>query len=190
VATLALGAHAAPIHSKAERRACPYYQHATCLLDIAEKACEPDEEPLSLLDWGARESVWLCCCPLPYQPCKPEEMSRDCKSAVKEHLSASISTEMLRGLQLARGAMLAKGGEACHKGLAKQEPLSSCGTGRSLDRLDLFCEMLTWQLEELGDGNEQEFERNGCPYVESDRGDDSKTEARKGGSLESPPQEL
>jgi len=36
---------------------------------------------------------------------------------------------------------------------------------RSLARQDLFCEMLTWQWEELGDGDQSEFAGNGCPMI-------------------------
>mmetsp|Transcript_96337 Transcript_96337/g.300114 ORF Transcript_96337/g.300114 Transcript_96337/m.300114 type:complete len:88 (+) Transcript_96337:2-265(+) len=61
------------------------------------------------------------------------------------------------------------GGEAC-AALAASEPLSACGSAaappveRSVARADLFCEMLTWQREELGDGNAEEFKNNGCPW--------------------------
>merc|ERR1712113_777320 len=91
-----------------ERKACPYYQHMSCLLDISEKACEPDEEPLPLLDWSAVESVWLCCCPEPYKPCKKSEMNEVCLEAVGEHLSKDAINDkpaMVFGLQKARGQM-------------------------------------------------------------------------------------
>merc|ERR1712031_106878 len=46
---------------------------------------------------------------------------------------------------------------------------------------ELMCEMLTWQWEELGDGNEPEFDQYKCPMVkknEAKNGND-----RKGHSL-------
>merc|ERR1719422_727810 len=90
---------------------------------------------------------------------------------------------MLEALQRARGSMLEDGGEAC-KALAPQEPISVCGSAgeprkdRSWDRQDLFCEMVTWQWEELGDGNPAEFKANGCTFNKKAKG--KKGDARKG----------
>eukprot|EP00927_Polykrikos_kofoidii_P011467 TRINITY_DN14877_c0_g1_i1.p1 TRINITY_DN14877_c0_g1~~TRINITY_DN14877_c0_g1_i1.p1 ORF type:complete len:205 (-),score=34.55 TRINITY_DN14877_c0_g1_i1:76-690(-) len=177
------------------RKACPHYQQMQCLLDISEKACEPDEEPLPLLDWNERESVWLCCCPLPYKPCKADQMDQVCLKSVNEHLAASkvkTSSELLAGLQKARGAMRAHGGEQC-AALAPEEPLSICGfaasppQSRSLERQDLFCEMVTWQWEELGDGNPVEFKNNGCKFEKAAKGNGNE---RKGQQLDGAKVEL
>merc|ERR1712232_1399045 len=96
------------IASKSDRHACPYYQHMQCLLDISEKACEPDEEPLPLLEWTGQESVWLCSCPLPYKACSKSAMNPVCLAAVGEHLSKAkvkSRSDMVAGLQEARGQM-------------------------------------------------------------------------------------
>merc|ERR1712232_1543348 len=133
----------AAIESKEARTACPYYQNMQCLLDISEKACEPDESPIELLQWNAQESIWLCCCPLPYKACKKEEMDTKCIEVVKEHLPSTITerAQMVIGLQKARGLMRKAGGDKC-TALAPEEPLSVCGfeaaikKQRSLDRED------------------------------------------------------
>jgi hypothetical protein len=51
---------------------------------------------------------------------------------------------------------------------------------RSIERADIFCETVTWQWEELGDGNEEELKRNKCPIPKRPRGDGN---ARKGQQL-------
>mmetsp|Transcript_6219 Transcript_6219/g.9638 ORF Transcript_6219/g.9638 Transcript_6219/m.9638 type:complete len:169 (-) Transcript_6219:65-571(-) len=164
-----------------------------CMLDIAEKACEPDEEPLPLLRWEEPESVWLCCCPEPYKACKRHEMDTTCLQSVTRHLSKDkITTRSLfvQGLQMARGRMRKVGGEKCSS-LASPKPLSVCGSegapkkSRSLDREDLFCEMVTWQWEELGDGNPEEFGRNGCVFDEAAQAG-AGASSRKGGKLAEP----
>eukprot|EP00416_Gambierdiscus_australes_P028006 CAMPEP_0171065732 /NCGR_PEP_ID=MMETSP0766_2-20121228/7016_1 /TAXON_ID=439317 /ORGANISM="Gambierdiscus australes, Strain CAWD 149" /LENGTH=204 /DNA_ID=CAMNT_0011521855 /DNA_START=41 /DNA_END=655 /DNA_ORIENTATION=+ len=163
---------AATIASRADRLACPHYQHMQCMLDISEKACEPDEEALPLLDWETTESVWLCCCPKPYTACVKGQMNKACLNSVTTYLGKDKITSRARlveGLQRARGSLREAGGEQCSK-LAPQEPLSVCGfeavpkKRRSLDREDLFCEMLTWQWEELGDGDKAEFSQNHCAF--------------------------
>merc|ERR550537_1742958 len=47
------------------------------------------------------------------------------------------------------------------------------------NRTDLFCEMMLWQSEQLGDGDKKEYERNGCPW----NGVGKDQTARKGKSL-------
>merc|ERR1719150_2653702 len=90
---------------------------------------------------------------------------------------------MVDGLQMARGEMRRAGGDAC-AALAPEAPRSLCGhegqppQDRSLLREDLFCEMLTWQLEELGDGDPAEFERNFCPFDAAAAAEDG--DSRKG----------
>jgi len=186
------------IADKASRMACPHYQQMQCLLDISEKACEPDEEPLPLLDYEAVEGVWLCCCPEPYKPCAKEEMNEVCMGAVGHHLSkdkVKSRSDMVVALQKARGDMLRAGEEAC-LALAAEEPLSVCGfegsppQKRSLLRRDLFCEMVTWQWEELGDGNAKEFKANGCTFDKGARAPSSKSSTRKGGALKEAKEEL
>jgi len=179
-----------------ERRACPHYQQAGCMLDVLEKACEPDEGPAAAhLEMHREESIYMCCCPAPYRRCAAEERSPSCDRAVKEFIHPlgalrDVTPQKLgEALQRARGRVLADGGGACEV-LAPQEPLSRCGheasppVKRSLEREDLFCEMLTWQFEELGDGNPDEFKRNNCPYVRSRKAKAGKgKDARKGQRL-------
>ena len=48
-----------------------------------------------------------------------------------------------------------------------EEPHATCGgssTGAAFNRPDLFCEMMLWQSENLGDGDEAEYKKNGCPW--------------------------
>jgi len=185
------------VADRASRKKCPYYQQMQCLLDVSEKACEPDEEPLSLLDWGAQESIWLCCCPKPYKACAQDTMDATCMDAVGKHLTkdtVQTRSDMVAGLQKARGVMHEAAGDKC-SALAPAEPISVCGNegspkkSRTLDRQDLFCEMVTWQWEELGDGNPAEFEKNGCVFEKSAQA--KKANSRKGGKLSgSRPQKL
>merc|ERR1712129_589011 len=121
--------------------------------------------------------------------CPRNKMSEVCLKALGEHLSKDkipTQDDMMVGLQKARGAMQLAGGDEC-KALAPEEPLSVCGSqetpekSRSWGRQDLFCEMVTWQWEELGDGNGEEFEANGCVFDESSKG--TRGDSRKGGTL-------
>mmetsp|Transcript_47613 Transcript_47613/g.101919 ORF Transcript_47613/g.101919 Transcript_47613/m.101919 type:complete len:220 (-) Transcript_47613:48-707(-) len=191
------GAKAAIIADQEARKACPHYQQMQCMLDISEKACEPDEDPLPLVQWHAQESVWLCCCPLPYKPCHVSAMDKTCMSSVQKHLATTATSRplLVEGLQRVRGELRTAGGAACDS-LAKEQPLSVCGheakppQKRSLAREDLFCEMLTWQLEELGDGDPGEFKRNGCTYSAKHKASQAKGSKRKGGRLKEPKPEL
>ena len=67
-------------------------------------------------------------------------------------------------MQQARGA-LREADPKCVV-LAPMEPLAKCGstTGVAYNRVDINCEMLLWQSEELGDGDEGEYKKNGCPW--------------------------
>merc|ERR1711972_206431 len=114
-----------------------------------------------------------------------------CLAAVQEHLSKDkIKTraDMVVGLQRARGDLLRADKEKCSS-LAPMNPLSVCRfeadpkKTRSLDRQDLFCEMVTWQWEELGDGNAAEFEKNGCHMDPKAKAKNANK--RKGGKLSS-----
>lgn len=185
----------AKIASQISRRKCPTYQNMGCLLDIAEKICEPDEDPMALKQWGNEESVWLCCCPEPYKPCFEDEMDKVCLKGLQEHVTkANDKAALIAAVQKVRGALRETGGEECNV-LAAEEPSSVCGfqakpkLQRALAREDLFCEMLTWQLEELGDGNAAEFKKNNCPYKKKDRAG-KKSDQRKGGKLDGSRPEL
>jgi hypothetical protein len=91
-------------------------------------------------------------------------------------------------VQRVRGALVAVDAD-CAAFTAPEEPVSPCGTGgatetgRSLARPDLFCEAISWQWEELSDGDRKEFAVNGCPMVSADRADPAQGDARKGNAL-------
>uniref|UniRef100_A0A7S4UPT4 Uncharacterized protein n=1 Tax=Alexandrium monilatum TaxID=311494 RepID=A0A7S4UPT4_9DINO len=159
-----------------ERQACPTYQQMTCFLDVLEKACAGDEAPpFELIQKNSVESAWLCCCPLPYKQCEQGERDASCDAAFAKYLEplgeSDGAVAIRNGLQQVRGALREAGGEPC-KAMAPADPLTTCGSEaappmeRSVVREDLFCEMLTWQREELGDGNFEEFKANGCPWPE------------------------
>eukprot|EP00746_Dinoflagellata_sp_MGD_P136744 gnl/MRDRNA2_/MRDRNA2_70628_c0_seq1.p1 gnl/MRDRNA2_/MRDRNA2_70628_c0~~gnl/MRDRNA2_/MRDRNA2_70628_c0_seq1.p1 ORF type:complete len:220 (+),score=40.34 gnl/MRDRNA2_/MRDRNA2_70628_c0_seq1:76-735(+) len=185
------------IGTKDQRNKCPRWQQMGCLLDTAEKACEAGEGDVgegdvkTLVSKLERESIWMCCCPYPYMPCTKAERDAECDAMMVEHIHPHIASpgspkQFLESLQKVRGGLRALGGADCEV-MAPLEPLSYCGyesqpqQQRSLGRADLFCEMLTWQWEELGDGDAGEFERNGCPMVKADRARNGNS--RKGGSL-------
>jgi len=183
----ACGTFALALAPMQERRACPHWQHMACLLDTAEKQCSSDGSGLEVLSWTQAESVWMCCCPLPYQSCDWSGLVQPCYAAVVEHLGpltggGSTQSELLVALQRARADLRRTGGEPCQV-LAEELPHSRCGfeaspqVDRPLERSDLMCEMLAWQMEELGDGDSTEFKRIDCPYTEDSRARDG--EARK-----------
>eukprot|EP00747_Dinoflagellata_sp_TGD_P187244 gnl/TRDRNA2_/TRDRNA2_44798_c0_seq1.p1 gnl/TRDRNA2_/TRDRNA2_44798_c0~~gnl/TRDRNA2_/TRDRNA2_44798_c0_seq1.p1 ORF type:complete len:209 (-),score=24.49 gnl/TRDRNA2_/TRDRNA2_44798_c0_seq1:70-696(-) len=172
------------IASKAKRRACSTWQHQGCLLDAMEKLCEEDIIGASTGPFkpDGLESVYMCCCPEPYLPCNRSTISQVCLTSLNASLSNLFSSDSkvtpnqaMHALQQVRADLLVAGGtHECEAVFAKPEPMTGgCGDDpthrRSLDRADLFCEMLTWQLEELGDGDRFEFEGNGCPFVDADR---------------------
>lgn len=157
------------IHSPTERHACPHYQQIGCLSDTLEKACLSDEE-LSFTMKTEVESVWMCCCPRPYQACSREERSKTCDDAMFKHMAAVEGSEnrvqIQKAIQATRGDLV-QSSEQCTRAFAPAKPISVCGSdmglARSIGRVDLFCETVTWQWEELGDGNPDEFRANKCP---------------------------
>jgi len=181
------------IASMQERRQCPLWQNMGCFLDAIEKACEPDEgSPSNLIKKHTVESAWMCCCPNPYKPCAKSKRVRSCDKAMNMHVVEHMERDdikpqtLITALQKVRGDLREAGGSSC-KVLAPMEPISTCGYAhkpkvkRSIGRANLFCEMLSWQMEELSDGNEQEFTTNSCPYTEEHRA--AEGDARKGGRL-------
>merc|ERR1712159_282086 len=116
----------------------------------------------------------MCCCPSPYAPCKRSERDQRCDQAMHKHLAGSITKEnAVEKLQLVRSELW-RADPRCQQFFANPEPISKCGyetyEERSVDRADLFCETVTWQWEQLGDGNEAELERNDCPIPAVPRG--------------------
>ena len=162
--------------SKAQRESCPYWSQMGCFLDAFEKICgsaeamEQDADA-ELLDPYAEESLYMCCCPKPYMPCTQQERSVGCDAAFGQHiapLGPKPKRRLLRdALQRVRGSMR-DSEPACREFTAPADPLSVCGAEempaveRSVGRADIFCEAVTWQWEQLGDGNPAEFAENGC----------------------------
>lgn len=182
------------IASQQERRSCKFYQQMGCLLDGLEKMCSPDDgEPSQMLDPYAEESLWMCCCPTPYKKCSKPERLQTCDLAFTEFIKPLVGQDATKDIvRLAvlrvRGKLREAGSLNCTKFLAPEEPLMPfCGfdntpkVERSIAREDLFCEMLSWQWEELGDGDSQEFRANNCPYVKKMKGKNG--DARKGQQL-------
>jgi len=160
---------------KVARNNCPVWQHMSCVLDVLEKTCYKDEgSPRKLITHKHPENVWLCCCPFPYKSCGAGERNAVCDKALKDYitpLGKRPSTKAIQtALQDARGAMRSASGSACSSSTVPAKPYSGCGrkadppVERALARQELFCEIITWQQEELGDGFQEEFEANGCPW--------------------------
>jgi len=157
------------IASQSDRRKCRYWQQSGCILDELEKTCEGDSTTEQLLI--GRENVFLCCCPRPYKACKRSEADEVCLKLMGKYLTEFkgdnpiTESEMLKSLQNVRQHLLAED-RNCQKHLAAARPFAECHRNPSpFTRHDLICEMLTWQWEELGDGNQDEFRRIKCPFI-------------------------
>eukprot|EP00434_Breviolum_minutum_P024870 symbB.v1.2.021965.t1/scaffold1899.1/size238565/1 len=158
-----------------DRRSCPYYQTSGCILDQLEKVCEG--EGAEMIAPNAGENVWMCCCPKPYVPCAPNESDKTCVKAIASEIKASGDLK-IKGLMKVREQLL-KSSEQCSPFYMPQEE-AKCGTWPK-DMPHLMCEMLTWQWEELGDGNEAEFQQYDCPMIQEKMAKDG--DARKGHAL-------
>merc|ERR1711907_882867 len=181
--SLSVADRASAISKDWERRTCPHFQQISCLGDVLEKACEPGEPP-AWLDPMAVESVWMGCCPLPYMRCPKAQRNSLCHDALTKHIAPlkpdNVNDEkmpVVRNALQAAWAELWSANADCQKHLAAPKPFTKCGSevgeARTIARQDLFCDTVTWQWEELGDGNEAEFERNKCPVPTLPKGDGS-----------------
>lgn len=170
---------------------CRLWEHLSCLLDAFEKTCLPDTDLQEMLSPRGVESVWMCCCPEPYKPCATNMLNSLCLETLVRHIGPIMNEDRalrpVQPLQAARAELRVEGGELC-EGTADGLPMARCGplgdNGKAIrpfSRKDLTCELLAWQLEELGDGNQAEFEKSGCVFVEGVRGKDG--EHRKGNRL-------
>jgi len=178
------------VHSYKDRRQCKYWQQSGCFLDVLEKICSPEGAMAKVikdeLNPQGPEDLFLCCCPLPYKRCQPHEMDQDCYHHLKERFpSNSIKDtsqiDVVRGVQHVRATLLLKD-QDCTQYLAPTSPISACSkiSPMPFKRVDLICELLTWQWEELGDGDKAEFGRINCPYVvahKAKNGDERKGDA-------------
>lgn len=196
-AELTGGGHGPPfvLGTPAERRTCPHFQAMNCFVDLLEKICEKE---LEVLGKDVEESVWMCCCPEPYKHCTAQDVKRNpqCLAALQKHVapldasgrSDADVTAAMNALQNARGDLRAAAiatNANCATYFADPLPLTKCGqdtVGRTVERNDIFCETITWQYEELGDGNPDEFKTNGC-VLPATQADSTQGVARKNGFL-------
>jgi len=182
-----------------ERARCPHNQHVGCLGDLLEKLCGRDKDASDVhheyFKKSASESIWICCCPTPYAPCRLSERNKPCDDAVHsfvDTLEAPVTVSAAKEAVLAIRKTLLQSDEGCRKAFTGIDRVTEgakaaiCGTemepsvSRSIAHPGLFCEAITWQWEELGDGDEVEFGENACPIPTTPRID---VPARKDGAL-------
>merc|ERR1719443_772912 len=146
---------------RAQRVACPRYQQSGCILDQLEKACggEADE----MMKPSAFENVWMCCCPEPYVQCEREAADAKCVSTIQGLTKEKPKLDQNGLLELRRE--LLTGEPKCSNFVHLNATNAECKGDRRWTRAmpSLMCEMLTWQWEELGDGNRKEFDSYNCP---------------------------
>lgn len=181
---------------------CSHRQQMGCILDVLEKTCAGDEGPVALwLERHSVESAWMCCCPKPYGPCSKDERLPACDAAFLEFVEPVIAApkpsdrSVREALVHVWTHLRDTGSESCAGGNGANASASAlqefndaiCGSEatppvrRSLADNELFCEMISWQWEELGDGNQREIAENSCQDrlgAKADHGD-----ARKGHRL-------
>jgi hypothetical protein len=178
--------------SQAAREECPHWRAMGCLLDVAERTClGAGKRPHFILP-NAKESAWLCCCPEAYKPCAPAVWKRNaaCVSALRKQLGPAVEDwRELKGVpsmhrareavQLAR-EQLQRDNPKCTDVLAPARPLAGC-SGSRLSRADLFCETITYQWTNFGDGDAQEFRKHQCAIPRTKQSDQALRKARHGG---------
>merc|ERR1711862_297875 len=170
--------YSSPLPSAQVRRSCPYQQASGCILDQMEKVCEGGNS--KMMAHNAIENVWMCCCPKPYSSCKENEVDKQCVKSIKESAGKNEGLLALRSTLLNGSAQCS---DFVHRGATK----AMCGEWPK-KYPELMCEMLTWQLEELGDGNKPEFDKYKCPFKTADRA--KKADARKNNALKFDPRKL
>ncbi|CAJ1387767.1 unnamed protein product [Effrenium voratum] len=161
-------------------KSCPYYQASGCILDQMEKVCEGEAN--EMITPSAEENIWMCCCPNPYVPCSSNESDETCVKAIRKQLKDHGSLG-LDGLLEVRKTLLGSSEQCGGFFLDTVTPI--CKEWPSA-MPKLMCEMLTWQWEELGDGNSEEFAQFSCPMIEANRASDGNS--RKGHALSWDPQ--
>ncbi|CAD7926139.1 unnamed protein product [Amoebophrya sp. A120] len=159
------------------------------------------EESLNPL---SHENMFLCCCPRPYKTCGRNKVDKFCLkevAAMKKRITGinpdhdDAATEMQKELQKLRGRLMdnAMKGKVNEKDavfmkdeseksvVAPMEPFTYCTKEQKLyhTRPDLKCDMLTWQFEELSDGNKPEFKQDECPFVRIHQAKRQKADKRK-----------
>eukprot|EP00435_Cladocopium_sp_Y103_P061471 s145_g23.t1 len=160
----------------AERLSCPYYQASGCILDQLEKVCEG--EAAEMMAPNALENVWMCCCPRPYVSCSSNESDKTCVKALAGEIKSSGGELSIKGLMNVREKLLGSS-ERCS---SFERPTQEAKCGKWPKEMPkVMCEMLTWQWEELGDGNDAEFAQYDCPMIKENQASDG--ELRKGHAL-------
>ena len=182
--------------SRGARAACAYWPQVGCLTYAVANVCEGFADWAALLrDGEAPGSIWSCCCPTPHTACPASDRSPTCTEALEEHIGPLLEEEDLPLLPptgavlAARAELYIAGGHLCRMVLANvvaeegdrdvAEAPVTCGAELQLDRAiarqELHCEQLVWAWEALGQGDRDDFQRNGCPFNPANRG-------RNGGS--------
>ena len=180
--------------SRGARAACPYWPHVGCLTFVVALMCDGFADWAALLqDDGSTGSVWSCCCPMPYSECPAGDRNPTCTEALDAHIG-DLADELPQlpptgAVLAARAELYVAGGHLCRMVLSSVvadegdrdvadapvtcgAELDSMATGvnRTIARQELHCEQLVWAWETLGQGDGDEFERNGCPFNPANRG--------------------
>mmetsp|Transcript_45807 Transcript_45807/g.85499 ORF Transcript_45807/g.85499 Transcript_45807/m.85499 type:complete len:188 (+) Transcript_45807:84-647(+) len=160
---LVLPLAASAVLTKEDKMACPYYQTSGCMLDQLEKVCEGEAD--EMLQPQAPENIWMCCCPQPYLPCSLNESDKLCVQSISDEIRES-GTLSIAGLLKVRSKLLTSK-PTCDKFFMDLKG-AECGKWPKA-MPQLMCEMLTFQWEELGDGNEPEFAQYDCPMIKANQ---------------------
>jgi len=157
------------VAERSAREACPYWNAIGVLDDHLELMCEGGQEFEFAFKPDGVESLAMACCPTPYKACALSERVAGCDALIAPlfmvDIHSATAEQALMMVQKVRG-VLRDADKKCHV-LPAEEPHVKCGgspTVAAFDRPDIFCEMMLWQSEQLGDGGENEYNRNGCPW--------------------------
>merc|ERR1712107_269559 len=109
-----------------------------CFLDVLEKNCDDGAESIKATGPTEAESLWMCCCPLPYEGCVREDRFEGCDDALFKYVlplsrlglgPASIS--LLPQLRLAlldvREHMRLSGDSDCMNHAQRVPEMPACG---------------------------------------------------------------
>merc|ERR1712083_431415 len=118
-------------------------------------------------------NIWMCCCPQTYIKCSKKQVDKTCVSTIQNFIKKRGGGDLdLNGILQVRSELLGSSSQ-CSKFVHQDKLEAKCGEWpKALP--ELMCEMLTWQWEELGDGNTPEFDQYKCPK-------DDKMQAKGGG---------
>jgi hypothetical protein len=198
-----------PAVSFKERRACKHYQAIGCITDLMERTCEGEHINEPFLSPGAEDSVYLCACPEPFAACtKKDRQDGLAHELIMKHIAplgedVKDKEVLVKALQDVRTGLWKDSAE-CRSSFANPKPYTGCvisrkmfvekdskspnkfgddGTRATIQRLDMYCELLTWQHEELGDHPLGEFKMQSCPTEGLAQAPKTETVRRKSQSL-------